>query len=257
MRARRAGHLARSLGAVAVLALGLTACASQEPESEEAALFQYDQPNDPLEEVNRGIFQFNRAVDTVLLKPAAQGYDQIPEGFRNIIGNVLNHISLPVILVNDLAQGEWERAGDSATRLFVNTFTLGTGDLVPKRHPYHQEDFGQTMAVHGVDDGFYLVLPIFGPSSARDGVGIVADIFLTPWTYVDGTTTFSLTTLGVDGVRQRHAALGKLEELERDSVDFYARMRSLYYQRRQMKIDNTLDAGPDIATTEETIVSTR
>jgi len=251
MRSRRPTSRIKAVGA-ALLSLTLTACASQEPDSEEAELFQYDQPNDPLEEVNRGIFQFNRGVDTVLLKPAAQGYDQIPEGFRDIIGNFLNHISLPVVLVNDLAQGELDRAEDSFARLFVNTFTLGLGDLVPERHPYHQEDFGQTMAVHGVDDGFYLVLPIFGPSTARDGVGMVADIFLTPWTYADNTTTFSISTTALDGVRQRHAALGRLEELERDSVDFYARLRSLYYQRRQMKIDNTLESGPDIAGSEST-----
>jgi len=251
MHTRRSTQIARGLIA-ALLALTLSACASQEPDSADGDLFQYQEPNDPLEEVNRGIFTFNRGVDTVLLKPAARGYDQIPAGFRDIIGNFLDHISLPVVLVNDVAQGEWNRAEDSFARLFVNTFTLGLGDMVPERHPYHAEDFGQTMAVHGVDDGFYLVLPLLGPSTARDGAGMVADIFLTPWTYVDNTTTFSISTTALDGIRRRHAALGRLEELERDSVDFYARLRSLYYQRRQLKIDNQIESGPDIAGSRST-----
>lgn len=225
--------------AAAVLALGLTACAATDDPSDEAALLGYEEPNDPLETPNRLMFAFNEAVDFAVIKPAATTYRfWIPREFRDIIRNFVRHLGTPVVLANNMLQGQWDRAEDSLARLLVNSITLGLGDLVPERHPYHSEDFGQTMAVWGADDGFYLVLPILGPSSARDATGKVVDIFFNPVTYVDGTTTFSLSTRAVEGVDLRARNIETLDEIKRDSVDFYARMRSLYYQRRRAQIQN-------------------
>lgn len=230
--------LGRALATVFV-SVALAACAANGEQTEEEELFGYEEPNDPLEAPNRFVFAFNDAVDFAVIKPAASTYRfLLPQEFRDLVRNFARHIGLPVVIANNLLQGQWDRAEDSAARLLVNSVTLGLGDLVPERHPYHREDFGQTLAVWGVDDGFYLVLPILGPSSARDGTGKLVDLFLDPLTYVDGATTFSLATRAAEGVDFRARNIETLEEIRRDSVDFYARMRSLYYQRRRAQIEN-------------------
>jgi phospholipid-binding lipoprotein MlaA len=145
-----------------------------------------------------------------------------------------------VILANDLLQGEWERANHTAGRFVINTATsLGLFDIVDDRYPYHDEDFGQTLAVYGVDDGFYLVLPVFGPSSARDAVGRGVDVLLDPLTYVEGAQTLSIATSVAGAVDSRARNLELFRDIKSDSVDFYARVRSLYYQRREAAIQNT------------------
>ena len=237
--ARMLGSRVRHAAALLAAGVLLSGCTSYGWDNQaEDDLLGYQETPDPFEPVNRAVFQFNRGVDTVLLKPAAQGYDHVPEEYRGVIANFLQHISLPVVLLNDIFQGEWDRAGDAGVRLIANSVVLGLGDLVPERHPYHEEDFGQTLGAHGSGPGFYLVLPVLGPSTARDATGRIVDWALSPTTHIDGTTTFSISTGGLDGVRRRHRALGRLEQLEADSVDFYARMRSLYTQRRDMRIEN-------------------
>lgn len=251
-RAGVLGRSVRTLLAGAGLAALLAGCANtEEPADNDEAMLGYEEPSDPLELPNRFVFAFNETLDTFILQPLAVTYDfWLPSEIKNVVRNFTRYVSSPVILANDVMQGEWERAEDTAARLVANSVTAGLGDLVKERHPYHDEDFGQTMAVHGVDDGFYLVLPIVGPSSARDGVGLGVDYFLHPLTYVDGTTTFSLATRAAAGVDLRARNLGTLADIKRDSVDFYARMRSLYYQRRQAAIENRNGTGP-MAQTEQ------
>lgn len=244
-------HLRRGAGAMA-LALLTAACASQPEEDDSAAMFGYEPPNDPIEPVNRKIFAFNQKADQYVLKPAAQAYDEIPAEIRDIVRNLIRYASSPVILANDLFQGDLDRAGTTAARLYINTFTLGTGDMASPRYPYHSEDFGQTLGTYGADEQFYLVLPLLGPSSGRDAAGLIVDIFLNPLFYVDGTaaTAYNASSTAVEGIDLRAQNLGRLEELERDSVDFYARMRSLYLQRREAQINNNTEgmpAGPGFA----------
>lgn len=226
-----------------LLAAMLSACASTNGEGEDdfddgADLFGYEEPSDPLEPFNRAVFFFNDTVDGMILRPLAEAYDLVlPSVAKDAVRNFGRHISTPVVLVNDLLQWDLERAETTAARMVINTAVLGLGDIAPERYPYHSADFGQTLAIYGVDDGFYLVLPIFGPSSLRDGFGMGVDTFLHPLTYVDGTTTFRISTSAASGIDLRARNLDTLDELERDSVDFYARLRSLYYQRRQAEID--------------------
>jgi len=213
------------------VALGVAGCASKT--AEEDAFLGYEEPNDPIEPVNRAIFGFNMFIDGLLLEPLAELYRVLlPQEARDSIRNFLRNLATPVTLANDLLQGE------------VNT-TIGVGGLFDiaeiQGYPYHSEDFGQTMAVHGVDDGFYLVLPILGPSSARDATGRVVDIFLDPLTYVANNNDWdglNLTRSALSGIDARERNIETLNELERDSVDFYARIRSLYYQTRQKEISN-------------------
>lgn len=238
------------------LSLALAGCASTGTESEDdsGALLGYEEPNDPLETPNRLIFAANDALDTFVLKPVAVTYDfWWPDPWKDVVRNFVRNLASPVILANDLLQGNWQRAEDTAARFVVNTATTGgLGDLVAERHPYHDEDFGQTLGSYGVDDGFYLVLPVLGPSSARDTVGRVVDIFLDPLTYVENSTAFDVGTRIAGTVDQRARNLERVRQLKADSVDFYARVRSLYYQRRQAAIENRdADTGPGPSLTQE------
>ncbi len=251
MQRRRLGHLRRIAGALA-LALLTAACASEPESDDSAAMLGYEPPNDPIEPVNRQIFAFNQAADRYVLKPVAQAYEEVPKQVRDIIRNFIRHVASPVVLANDLLQGDLDRAGDTAARMYINTFTLGLGDMASPRYPYHSEDFGQTLGTYGAGEQFYLVLPLLGPSSGRDALGLVADIFLNPLFYVDATaaTAYNASSTGVEGIDLRTRNLGTIEELKRDSVDFYARMRSLYLQRREAQINNNtegLPAGPGFA----------
>jgi len=230
----------KALAGLAMAGL-LAGCAStQDEQQDEGALLGYEEPNDPLEVPNRFMFALNETLDTFILKPAAVTYDfWMPEPLKDVVRNFVRNLSSPVILANDLFQGEWERAEDTLARFVANTATTGgLGDVVKDRHPYHDEDFGQTMASYGVGDGFYLVLPVFGPSSARDAVGRGVDVVLDPLFYVENARTFSIATTVAGGIDERSRNLDLIEDLKRDSVDFYARVRSLYYQRREAAIQN-------------------
>lgn len=236
-------HTRRVAGALALVLLlgGCAANGDDAPGDGGGNLLGYEEPNDPLEVPNRFVFAFNDTLDTFILKPVAVTYDfWLPAGVKNSVRNFVRNASSPVILANDIFQGEWERANDTAARFFVNTITsLGFFDIVDERHPYHDEDFGQTLAVYGVDDGFYLVLPVFGPSSARDAAGRGVDWLLDPLNYVEGGETLSIATSAAGAVDSRARNLELFRDIKSDSVDFYARVRSLYYQRREAAIQNT------------------
>jgi ABC-type transporter lipoprotein component MlaA len=141
--------------------------------------------NDPLEPVNRAVFQFNRVLDGLILEPAALMYRMATPAFvRDGVQNFLANLRTPVVLANDLLQGEFGRAEKTLGRFMLNTI-LGVGGLIdvggrvgmPERH---YEDFGQTLAVYGVGEGPYLMLPVLGPSNPRDAVGRVVDLLFDP-----------------------------------------------------------------------------
>ena len=196
---------------------------------------------DPLEIFNRFVFAINDTVDIFILKPVAVTYEfWVPEGVRNSVRNFLRNLRTPVILANDIFQGEMHRAETTLARFFINT-TVGLAGLFDvagdSGWDYHDEDFGQTMAVYGAGEGFYLVLPLIGPSSARDGTGMVVDHFLDPLTYLAPMET-GLGRAVLSAVDFRSRNLELIEDLKRDSIDYYARIRSLYRQRRAFEISN-------------------
>lgn len=252
------------LAAVLAVLLIVAGCASRPKAPDQAAeaqgtgagedieeLFVIEDENDPLEIPNRFIFAFNMTLDVFIFKPAAATYRfLLPVQVRDSLRNFLRNLRTPVVLLNDLFQGEFERAETTTVRFALNS-TAGVFGLFDVAadwgYPYHDEDFGQTLAVHGVGEGFYLVLPLFGPSSARDGVGIVVDTFLDPLTYVadqyDVQTQFLARPL-VDGIDKRSRNIEDLEDLQRDAIDFYARIRSLYRQSRRNEINNGEVFGP-------------
>jgi phospholipid-binding lipoprotein MlaA len=207
-----------------------------------------DEPddNDPLEVPNRMFFAFNEALDFMIIRPVSVTYRYVvPTGVRNTVRNVLRNLRSPVTLANDLLQGDLDRAEVTFTRFFINSTIgmLGLFDIAADSgFPYHEEDFGQTMGTYGAGEGFYLVLPILGPSSLRDGTGRIVDIFLDPLTYI-APQEFNLGRTGASGVDFRSRNIDELDQLKADSLDFYARIRSLYRQSRENEINNGTTPG--------------
>ena len=230
------------LAATVALATALGGCASiggHSAAQEEVA------DDDPLEGLNRQIFAANLALDTFLLRPAAVGYRELmPEGGKYVIRNFVNNLKLPFTFLNDVAQGEMNRAGTSLARFVVNT-TIGIGGLLEPATdmglPYHREDFGQTLAVWGVGDGPYLVLPLLGPSNFRDAVGTGVAYVADPVRIAAEARDLEDAMLGqqaADTVDARYRNLGTIDSLRERSLDFYATVRSLYKQRRLNEIRN-------------------
>lgn len=210
--------------------------------------------NDPLEGLNRGIFEFNRVVDGVLIKPIAQIYRGVlPQQAQDSVRSFLRNLRSPVILANDVLQGDMDRAGSTIGRFLVNT-TLGIGGLFDVASelgmPFHDEDFGQTLAVWGVGEGPYIVLPILGPSNPRDIVGLASEFYLDPVNiYLRNEDLEYLTYVraGLRGVDARARSIEVLDELERTSLDYYAAIRSLYRQQRINDIRNNRSSDEPVA----------
>ena len=221
--------------AVLCLVFGIAGCATAPVGTDE---------NDPYEATNRQVFELNQSFDRNFAKPVAVFYnDTVPEPARDGVHNFLTNLDLPVTFANDVLQGEVTRAGETLGRFTVNS-TIGIGGLVDAAGkigiPEHDADFGETLAVYGVDEGPYLVLPLVGPSNPRDAFGTVADIFLDPTTYITFRSSiyFQLARGGLDVLDLRARNVDTLDEIERSSVDLYATMRSLYRQHRQAEINH-------------------
>ena len=210
--------------------------------------------NDPLESMNRAIFDFNEVLQDTILRPLAQFYNEtVNVTVRQGISNFLDNLSTPVILANDLLQGELERALKTFIRAFVNS-TIGIGGIADIAGELglerHEEDFGQTLAIYGVDEGFYLVLPVFGPSSPRDAFGkLVIDSYLDPLgLWLDNTDRDEIvyTLAAAKGLDEYAGIVDELNQVKKTSVDYYAAIRSLYRQKRKTEILNgsTLELPP-------------
>ena len=238
--------------------------AQVDPEEDEDfdIAFEEDPIYDPLEPVNRFTFEFNRYLDGLLIKPLAIMYRTfLPDVVLDGIHNALRNLRSPVIFANDLFQGSMDRAGNTLARFLINS-TIGVAGLIDvaekQGYPYHSEDFGQTLGWYGTGEGFYLVLPILGPSNARDGAGTIVDIFLDPLTYIaeaHDANEWLWVRRGLEGLDFRSRNIETLDELERDSLDFYARIRSLYHQQRINEINNGMTNNDDLGPAQISQVS--
>jgi phospholipid-binding lipoprotein MlaA len=201
--------------------------------------------NDPLEPMNRLIFQLNEFFQGLILRPLAEFYIlMVPDEGQEAVGNFLDNLRSPVVLANDLLQGEMRRAWITTKRLVINS-TVGVGGLMDIADKWgtkpHSEDLGQTFAVWGVPDGFYLVLPIFGPSNPRDAVGKFLDSYLDPVSHwLDNTDRdeWSTARTAVGGVDELAGVMNGLQKLKETSIDHYAALRSISRQKRKADILN-------------------
>ena len=200
---------------------------------------------------NRASFKFNEGLDKAIIRPLAVGYRKLPNGVRTITSNFLNNLSNLVTIPNNALQGEIGKAGNNLARLGINStigilgmFDVATGMGFQK---YEKEDYGQTLAVMGSGPGCYVVLPVLGPTTARDTVGtVVGMVGGDPWynvTVRNDTQYFSdpdyYLSKVTGGVDFRAKNLKALDNLEENSMDFYASVKSLYLQDRQQKILNS------------------
>jgi len=201
-------------------------------------------PRDPWERFNRSVFNFNEALDRAIAKPVAKGYVKVtPRIVRTGISNVYSNLDTVPTIINDVLQGKIRQAGHDSARFLMNS-TLGLGGLFDPASAAgldsNDEDLGQTFGKWGVQSGPYLMLPVLGPSSARDAFSRAADTFLEPVWYLEDDSTRYLIRLG-DLLDQRASLLELDAQLER-SYDRYAFIRNAWLQRREYQVkDGNVD----------------
>ena len=206
-----------------------------------------DEIYDPLEGVNRVIFNFNNVADRVVLEPVAKGYKKLPSPVQSGVGNFINNLKLPLAAVNQLLQGQGKNAVESTGRFLVNS-TIGIFGLIDVADniglEQKEEDFGQTLATWGVGDGFYLVLPLFGPSNIRDTTGMIMTMMTDPvnaYAVNQGESWAIPLRTAANAIDQRSQIIDEVNALRDNSLDYYAAVRSSYYQNRKAAIMNTDD----------------
>tara|TARA_B110000238_G_scaffold194878_1_gene233320 strand:+ start:69 stop:851 length:783 start_codon:yes stop_codon:yes gene_type:complete len=206
---------------------------------------------DCFESLNRATFSLNQGLDKVIFKPVAKGYRALPSTVRTGTSNALTNLSSLITIPNNILQGEFKTAGVNTGRFAINTTVgiLGIFNVAKKMgfSEYEKEDYGQTLGVWGVGAGCYLVLPVLGPSTVRDATGSFVNILGgDPYYNVSthGNNEYLsksqyITTKVLTGIDFRAKNLETIDNLEKNSLDFYASVKSLYLQDRQRKIANT------------------
>ncbi len=242
--------------ALALAATAVHGCASSDGKSADEKA-EFERNNDPFEVPNRFVFAFNRAVDTIVLRPVAVFYrDIVPTPVQNGTHNVLNNLGEPVTAFNELFQGKPERAGTTLVRFVINSTigVLGIFDVAKSMGlSPTKEDFGQTIGVWSKSDegGPYLVLPLLGPSNPRDAIGLVVDYFVDPFNIAINhynVQYLGYVRAGLTAVDYRSRTIQVLDDLEHNSLDYYAAIRSAYRQRRAAEIKDENYSSPDKGT---------
>ena len=195
---------------------------------------------DPLEPLNRALFFINDKAYFWILKPVARGYRAIlPQDIRVCVKNFFSNLAMPIRFVNNLLQGKIRNSGVELARFAINT-TAGIGGLFdPAKNNWNieprDEDLGQTLGKYGLGHGFYLFIPLIGPSSLRDGIGLTGDFFLYPLTY-SRNTKLVVGSYALYTVNRVSLSIGEYEDLKKSSVDPYVAVRDAYSQYRDKKV---------------------
>ena len=213
--------------------------------------------NECFEDVSRVMFKFNTTLDRVVFEPIAKGYRALPSPVRKGTGNATDNLRSLLTLTNNILQGEFSRAGNTAARFGINTTAgiLGIFDPASKMGFKDQgkEDFGQTMGVWGAESGCYFVLPILGPTTTRDAIGLVGNTIIDPVYQITHNTEIRNQIVGngnysehnyyyyrgTGAVDFRAKNIESWNTLEETSIDLYASLKSLYIQNRNKKIQNS------------------
>ena len=204
------------------------------------------------EGVSRAMFSFNMAFDDIILEPIAKGYNKLPKPLKDGTGNFTSNIATLLSIPNNLLQGNIKQLGHSTGSFIVNTSVGILGFFNPAEKlglkPY-KEDVGQTLGSYGMGPGCYFVLPILGPTTARDSVGLIADSFVDPFAHVtlrekelfsvSGNELDFYSLKGIGAVDFRSDNITNFDSLEKNSIDLYSSLKSVYLQDRERKIKNS------------------
>ncbi len=247
MRKQQTMHLKSRLPLVRlslslVCALALSSCAASGTNralSSTASSPSVTDMPDRIEGYNRFMFKVNDSIDRHALEPVARGYRAVaPQPVRTAVSNFLKNLKSPNNIANQLLQGDFQGAGNDLVRFVLNT-AVGVGGLFDvagaNGFKYQQEDFGQTLGVWGVGNGSYFIIPILGPSSLRDGTGLLVDSFTDPlriYFYNTNQEGWDDARLAVTLLSAREELLDAVNDLRKHSFDYYAATRSAYTQRR-------------------------
>ena len=210
------------------------------------------------EKTSRAIFKFNMGFDNAILEPIAKGYNKLPQPIKNGTSNFTSNIATLLSIPNHLAQGNVKEAGDATASFLINS-TIGIIGLANPAEKMglkaQKEDVGQTLGTYGVGPGCYFVLPILGPTTARDSVGMIADSFVDPFAHVtwrekellgiSGSQLDYLSVKGTAAIDFRADNEVNFNSLEKNSIDLYASFKSLYLQNRENKINNSSEGEDD------------
>ena len=197
-------------------------------------LSAYTQEKDPFESFNRGVYKFNDTVDRAVIKPVAQGYNKVvPSPVKTIVSNFFSNLDDVVVTANDILQLKFRQAASDAARVAFNT-TFGIFGLIniTDRLEKHNEDFGQTLGYWGVPSGPYLVLPILGPSTIRDGTGLYTDSYFSVISNTKNVPTRN-SAWALEGLDMRVGLLEQEKVLDDAIIDRYSFIRDAYLQHRQ------------------------
>ena len=239
---------------IIILITTLTLTLNSQAASDGELLLKKNQPSeikDCFEKLNRATFAFNKALDGIVFKPVASAYRVLPSPVKAGVSNSLDNLSNLVTIPNNILQGDFAEAGVNTGRFIINT-TVGVLGIVDVAsylgiREYRKEDYGQSLAKAGVGPGCYIVLPVLGPSTARDTISSLGN-------FVGGDAWYNVTVRNdtqyfsdfdfyaskvTGGVDFRAKNFDSIENLEENSLDFYASVKSLYLQDRQQKILNT------------------
>ena len=210
------------------------------------------------EGTSRAIFKFNMAFDDAVLEPIAKGYNKLPKPIRNGTSNFTSNIGTLLSIPNNILQGNFKQLGHATGSFIINTSVGILGFLNPAEKiglKPHKEDVGQTLGSYGVKGGCYFVLPILGPTNVRDSIGLIADSFVDPFAHVtirekelfsiSGSDIDYYAVKGATAVDFRGDNVTNFNSLEKNSIDMYAAMKSLYLQNRAKKIGNSTSSDDD------------
>ena len=206
------------------------------------------------EGTSRAIFKFNMMLDDIILEPLAKGYNKLPSPIKTGTGNFTSNIGTLLSIPNNIMQGNLKQLGHSVGSFTINTTVGILGFLNPAEKiglKPHKEDVGQTLGSYGFGPGCYFVLPVLGPTTMRDSIGLLADTFVDPFAHVtirekkllgaSGNSLDYFTVKGAEDVDFRADNIRNFESLEKNSIDLYSSLKSIYLQDRENKIRNSIE----------------
>lgn len=206
------------------------------------------------EGASRAIFKFNMTLDNIILEPIAKGYNKLPNPLKKGTSNFTSNLSTLLSIPNNILQGNFKQLGHSVGSFTINSTVGVLGFFNPAEKiglKPNEEDVGQTLGSYGVGSGCYFVLPVFGPTTVRDSIGLIADTFVDPFAHVtirenellgaSGNSLDYYSVKGADRVDFRADNIKNFESLEKNSIDLYSSLKSIYLQDRENKIRNSIE----------------